>query len=249
MRSRLVVAFLMGLATIGCGSEETSTPITTDRASEQSPTDPLLPPPEPEPTTSLPADVSPSTTAPIDDECSQTAIQNGLPYPNLGQPEMIVRVECSGDWATVLVQPPTDAPRFVLLLRRTDAGWVEDRRCDHHDVADIAACISDLPADVVDDLARIGVTYPLGEDDPDPSTWAAECAQPALRRGDSGLCVARLQTLLVHTSGAPIVIDGHFGPATEASLIAMQTNWGLEPDGYAGAATWAALIEAAAPRP
>ncbi|MDX2381438.1 MAG: peptidoglycan-binding domain-containing protein [Acidimicrobiia bacterium] len=162
---------------------------------------------------------------------------------------MVVRVECSGDWATVLIQPPTDAPRFVLLLRRTDAGWVEDRRCDHHDVADIAACISDLPADVVDDLARIGGTYPLGEDARDPSTWAAECAQPPLRRGDSGLCVARLQTLLVHTSGAPIVIDGYFGPATETSLIAMQTNWGLEPDGYAGTATWAALIEAAAPRP
>ena len=246
MRSRLVGAFLMGLVTIGCGSEETSTPMTTDRASEQSPADPLLPPPEPESTTSLPADVSPSTTAAIDDECSQAAIQDGLPYPSLGQPEMIVRVECSGDWATVLIQPPTDAPRFVLLLRRTDAGRVEDRRCDRHDVA---ACISDLPADVVDDLARIGETYPLDEDAPDPSTWAAECAQPPVRRGDSGLCVARLQTLLVHTSGAPIVIDGNFGPATEVSLTAMKTNWGLEPDGYAGTATWVALIEAAAPRP
>lgn len=67
MRCRLVVAFLVGLAATGCDGEETSHPTSTAGASEQSPTDPLLPSPEPQPTTSLPADASPSTTAPIDD--------------------------------------------------------------------------------------------------------------------------------------------------------------------------------------
>ena len=102
-----------------------------------------------------------------------------------------------------------------------------------------------VPDDIVEDLALVGETYPLGEDGGEPDSWAAECSSPPLRRGDSGLCVARLQTLLVGTFGAAIVIDGQFGLATEDSVIAFQTSWGLVADGQAGPATWVALADAA----
>ena len=141
-----------------------------------------------------------------------------------------------------------DAPGFVIVVRRTEAGWVEDRTCWGSFVDEIAACLADLPNGVAEDLALVGDSQTLDPGGGDPATWAAECSSPPLHRGDSGVCVTRLQSLLVGLFGAPIVIDGHFGPATEASLTSLQTNAGLEADGYAGPATWAVFAEAAGPR-
>jgi peptidoglycan hydrolase-like protein with peptidoglycan-binding domain len=41
--------------------------------------------------------------------------------------------------------------------------------------------------------------------------------------------------------GAAIIIDGDFGPATRAAVVAFQAANGLVPDGIAGPATKAAL--------
>lgn len=65
---------------------------------------------------------------------------------------------------------------------------------------------------------------------------------PTLRRQDSGLQVKRLQRRLKDAGFSPGEIDGDFGVATEAAVIAFQKANGLLADGIAGPKTLAALF-------
>lgn len=56
-----------------------------------------------------------------------------------------------------------------------------------------------------------------------------------VRRGSSGLAVRTLQTRLA------LVVDGTFGPKTEAAVMAFQRTHGLQPDGVVGPKTWSEL--------
>jgi hypothetical protein len=65
-----------------------------------------------------------------------------------------------------------------------------------------------------------------------------------LRRGDGGWLVKRLQRLL-RSHGCfpePALLDGDFGPITEAAVEAFQELNDLEPDGVVGPLTWHALL-------
>ena len=62
-----------------------------------------------------------------------------------------------------------------------------------------------------------------------------------LRRGAQGSAVERLQRALAAEGFSPGGVDGRFGPATEAALIAFQRAHGLLPDGVAGPLSWARL--------
>lgn len=62
-----------------------------------------------------------------------------------------------------------------------------------------------------------------------------------LRTGSSGDNVAQLQTKLAELGFPPGKIDGDFGPATEAALLAFQQSQGLLADAVAGPRTLAAL--------
>jgi hypothetical protein len=68
--------------------------------------------------------------------------------------------------------------------------------------------------------------------------WSTGTA--ALRRGDRGDEVAALQRRLA-THGAPLAIDGRFGPATAQALSEFQARLGLPATGIADAATLASL--------
>ncbi len=59
--------------------------------------------------------------------------------------------------------------------------------------------------------------------------------RPTLRRGASGDLVKQLQAKI------GILVDGDFGPWTEAAVRAFQRSRGLVPDGIVGPKTWAAL--------
>lgn len=62
-----------------------------------------------------------------------------------------------------------------------------------------------------------------------------------VRRGDHGVFVRRLQSSL-NGHGFPCGrVDGRFGPATEAALLAFQLSEGLLVDGICGPLTWQAL--------
>jgi putative chitinase len=66
-------------------------------------------------------------------------------------------------------------------------------------------------------------------------------AMSVLREGSSGPEVAKLQERLRELGFNPGRIDGDFGPATRAAVIAFQQSAGLLADGIAGPRTQAAL--------
>lgn len=63
---------------------------------------------------------------------------------------------------------------------------------------------------------------------------------PALTIGDRGPAVTALQKKL-KAAGAAIEVDGDFGPATRAAVIAFQAARGLTPDGVVAGRTLTAL--------
>jgi len=65
---------------------------------------------------------------------------------------------------------------------------------------------------------------------------------PILQVGSQGPEVATLQYLLRYR-GYDIPADGAFGPVTEQTVRAFQTETGLVVDGQVGAQTWSALVE------
>lgn len=64
-----------------------------------------------------------------------------------------------------------------------------------------------------------------------------------LEQGDTGEAVKDLQRKLIsHGFGVGSAgVDGSFGPATRVAVVAFQRSRGLDPDGYAGPLTMAAL--------
>ena len=73
---------------------------------------------------------------------------------------------------------------------------------------------------------------------------------PLLRRGMLGLEVGHLQQQLRQALGLSpeeLPADGHFGPRTEAAVMAFQREQGLQVDGLAGPDTLAALQRAPGP--
>lgn len=62
-----------------------------------------------------------------------------------------------------------------------------------------------------------------------------------LQEGASGPDVIKVQTALKNAGFSPGVIDGNFGPGTEAAVIGFQQSHGLLADGKVGNATAAAL--------
>ena len=64
---------------------------------------------------------------------------------------------------------------------------------------------------------------------------------PRLKRGMKGEAVRHLQARLKATGFDPGRIDGAFGPATEAALLAFQHAADLLPDGIVGPRSWAVI--------
>jgi lysozyme len=71
---------------------------------------------------------------------------------------------------------------------------------------------------------------------------------PELERGASGDDVRRLQTML-RADGAPLAVDGTFGPETEEAVREFQRTHACTVDGIVGPETWGALDKAAGTAP
>jgi peptidoglycan hydrolase-like protein with peptidoglycan-binding domain len=69
----------------------------------------------------------------------------------------------------------------------------------------------------------------------------ANPGQPTIAPGANGEPVRRLQRALRRQPDLDIVVDGVFGPKTEAAVKDFQQGAGLTVDGVVGPLTWAAL--------
>src|SRR5450759_4625453 len=70
--------------------------------------------------------------------------------------------------------------------------------------------------------------------------------QPTLNPGVTGPAVRRLQRALRRGESRGLVVDGAFGPKTEAAVRSLQAGHDLVVDGIVGPATWAALPDGGA---
>jgi peptidoglycan hydrolase-like protein with peptidoglycan-binding domain len=86
-------------------------------------------------------------------------------------------------------------------------------------VAILAGILAITPAASAEDSYRITIDM-------------AECDVMAV--GVIGTCIISLQTWLNIFEKAGLVVDGKFGPATEAAVKNFQRNHGLDPDGRFG---------------
>ncbi|MDQ0095813.1 peptidoglycan-binding domain-containing protein [Paeniglutamicibacter psychrophenolicus] len=64
---------------------------------------------------------------------------------------------------------------------------------------------------------------------------------PTTRKGDTAHPVRTLQWLL-RQHGHPLLVDGDFGPITDAAVRAFQGSKGLYVDGIVGPKTWPAVV-------
>jgi len=70
--------------------------------------------------------------------------------------------------------------------------------------------------------------------------------KPIIMRGDEGIFVNNLQTILTMLGYDPGPIDSMFGLQTEHAVKSFQADWGLIIDGIVNQQTWNALDNAMA---
>jgi peptidoglycan hydrolase-like protein with peptidoglycan-binding domain len=73
------------------------------------------------------------------------------------------------------------------------------------------------------------------------SSNPADWNWPTFQQGSSGLDVRTIQYLL-NARGASLMVDGIFGPRTNAAVRSFQWSHGLAVDGIVGQHTWSSLL-------
>jgi len=85
------------------------------------------------------------------------------------------------------------------------------------------------------------VPKPQPKPKPKPKPVPAIIIPPTVRRGSRGANVSKLQRAL-NGHGGKLVVDGDFGPKTEAMVKAFQHRFGLAVDGIVGPKTWKKVL-------
>lgn len=95
----------------------------------------------------------------------------------------------------------------------------------------------------MDDFREVVETLMGGGALPTAVPQTVDPARAMLRKGSTGQSVVLLQQkLAVHGGSVHLLVDGNFGPKTEAAVKAFQSVNGLTVDGIVGLRTWAALL-------
>jgi peptidoglycan hydrolase-like protein with peptidoglycan-binding domain len=140
---------------------------------------------------------------------------------------LISDVRCRGGWAIGRVD---DCPQGVEcesvdVFHVTEDGWV-------HDGLFAAVCAEALAESGMSIYTALAFNPAPCQGDPDPTE--------IIRPGSSGGRVTQLQIALV-ALGYDLLVDGRYGPRTQAAVRDFQGRNGLEVDGIAGPQTQAAL--------
>jgi GH25 family lysozyme M1 (1,4-beta-N-acetylmuramidase) len=142
-------------------------------------------------------------------------------------------------------------PDWLAAYRDTEParGQLLWQFSDAYPVPGVGTCDASVYHGTIGELAALGwqatappvVTPPVVTPPKPVPVPAPVTGLPVLTEGDAGEDVRTLQGLLT-ARGYPTLIDGAFGPATQAVLLAFQRHAGLTPDGVAGPLTWPALL-------
>jgi len=152
-----------------------------------------------------------------------------------------------------------EAARYAIPLVKVGAADIiagKSGICGHVDLTQAGAGGNHwdpgpgFPWDVILERLRAApVTTPVTAPAPAPAPPAPPVSQVppfpgTCQQGSTGAAVRAFQSRLA-ARGWPLVVDGSFGPATRAVVVAFQREKGLVVDGIAGNATWSALWLAA----
>ena len=167
----------------------------------------------------------------------------GQTYKPAGERKFRLHIPRGEDWCVIAVPPGTPKRCHVIFEVPTDAQALKLKvpnlqgpGGNQEAVIDLGAEVAQPPEDSPTSLASAATS---------PQTAPAAGARPTLRRGASGPDVEELQARLnvwlatTQSAGLPaLVVDGVFGPRTEAAVRAFQSATGLSPDGIAGTEVW-----------
>lgn len=106
-----------------------------------------------------------------------------------------------------------------------------------HSNTDDAKFLHEHMAECADTLVACVEAYFAGK-----ASGTLPTVRATLRKGSKGEAVKELQTAL-NKAGASLVVDGSFGPVTEAALKAYQTAQNIEADGVCGPITWGKIYQ------
>jgi len=134
--------------------------------------------------------------------------------------------------ARQIVAARMDRVKYVISngkIASADKGWTwrPYSGSNPHNLHFHVSVVADKRAD---DISPWPISLTAEKPNQAPIPW------PTIKRGSRGDYVKKLQTALA------VTVDGAFGPATEAAVIAFQKKVGLPADGIVGPYTWEALL-------
>jgi uncharacterized protein (TIGR02594 family) len=154
------------------------------------------------------------------------------------------------DWGQPLAKP---TPGAITVFKRGSSSWEGHVALFLRDLGGTIEVLGGNQSNSVS-IARYGKANLLGYRW--PSGYALPISGPAkptpppgdmLQLGSKGSAVRTLQTALNHLGAKPaLVVDGDFGKATKAAVLAFQKSRQLAPDAIVGPRTWTALDTALA---
>jgi hypothetical protein len=146
---------------------------------------------------------------------------------------------CAGDWAIGTVEDlrGTDMDFvFQEVFHFIDGAWHDIGQYYISGNCTVGLTSSGMPR---------AIALQLSPNDfcllPPVNTFIAEPSTGPIKAGDQGARVKRLQIALQQIVDPGLVADGQFGVATEIAVLTLQEARGLDRDGIAGPATFAAL--------
>lgn len=135
--------------------------------------------------------------------------------------------------------------KYVISNRRIASGAGQEHEAwvwRHYDGA--SPHDEHVHISVKDDAAHADAVTPWALELPTPlKAWASQPPKQDLPRLSLGAHNTDVQTLqgLLNANGARLLVDGEFGPLTDAAVRSFQGVVGLATDGVVGGYTWRAL--------
>lgn len=135
------------------------------------------------------------------------------------------------------VKARTDLGVLKGITNGGDNILVECFFCDDKDDYNL---FNKVGVDAIGKAIAMGI---IGKAIPEKTEPKPICPKPVIKKGDSGTEAKLLQNALNKVSSANLVVDGKFGPASEAALKRWQASVGLKADGIYGLQSYQRMLQ------